>query len=221
MNFVKKNLVPLICGVVVLLFIGAYFWPIGAWQAKLQDDMQQRSLVIGQAQQAVGKVTIPGGETFDHATPEQRLIDAGQRAVQQMDDASKQLVTRTADQNRAGRVQKAEEYQAKYAMNPIRNGATEVPILGYGPEVNYLPVMTNRVEAAPQRFKLQYVALFTRWNTMLMGNDKASGLPPTQMELQASFDAQERAKRSRRGRESDVCGRRGAGGTGSAGEDPV
>jgi hypothetical protein len=194
MNFVKKNLVPLICGVVVLLFIGAYFWPIGSWQAQLQTDMEQRAGVIGQAQQAVMKITIPGGETFDRATPEQRIIDAGVKAVQQMDDASKQLVTRAADQNRLGRVMTAAEYQTKYAMNPIKNGATEVPILGYSPEVNYLPVMTNHVEANPQRFKSHYVALFTRWNTMLMGNDKASGLPPSQTELQASFDAQERAK---------------------------
>ncbi len=194
MNFVKKNLVPLICGVVVLLFIGAYFWPIGAWQTQLQTDMEQRAGVIGQAQQAVMKITIPGGETFDRATPEQRIIDAGVKAVQQMDDASKQLVTRAADQNRAGRVMTAGEYQAKYPMNPIKNFATEVPILGYAPEANYLPVMTNHVEANPQRFKSHYVALFTRWNTLLMGNDKASGLPPSQTELQASFDAQERAK---------------------------
>ena len=194
MNFVKKNLVPLICGVVVLLFIGAYFWPIGAWQAQLQDDMGKRALVIGQAQQAVGKITIPGGETFDHATPEQQLIDWGKKAVDQMDAASKQLVTRAADQNRAGRVMTAAEYQAKHPMNPIKNGATEVPILGYEPEANYLPLMTNHVEANPQRFKSHYVALFARWNTTLMGNDKASGLPPTQTELQNGFDAQEKAK---------------------------
>ena len=195
MNFVKKNLVPLICGVVVLLFIGAYYvWPISSWQTQLQTDMAARAAVIGQAQQAVGKITIPGGESFDRATPELPLIQAGEMAVKRMDEASKQLVTRAADQNRAGRVMTAAEYQAKFPGMPINNGATEVPILGYQPEPNYLPVMTAGVMANPQKFKTHYVALFTKWNAMLTGNDKASGLPPSQTELDVGLAAQERAK---------------------------
>ena len=193
MNFVKKNLVPLICGVVVLVFIGAYFWPIGSWQAQLQSDMGDRSKVISQAQGGVAKITIPGGESFDHATYETRIIEAGEKAVKQMDEASKKLVTAAADQNRSGRVMTAGEYQAKFPGNTINNGATEVPILGDYPEANYLPVMTSGVLANPQKFKNHYQALFTRWNATLVGKDTV-GLPPTQTELQVAFDAQEKAK---------------------------
>jgi hypothetical protein len=194
MNFVKKNLLPLICGVVILVFIGAIFWPIGSWQAQLQNDMADRAKVIQQAQGGVGKITIPGGESFDRATYEQRIIDAGVKAVQQMDDASKKLVTAAADQNRAGRVMTVQEYHTKFPGNTINNGATEVQILGYEPQANYLPVMTSGVLANPQKFKNLYQQLFPKWNVMLVGTEKVAGLPPTQTDLQAQFDAQEKAR---------------------------
>ncbi|MGN6367329.1 MAG: hypothetical protein ACTHN5_03620 [Phycisphaerae bacterium] len=194
MNFVKKNLVPLICGVVVLLFIGAYFWPIGAWQAKLQADMAGRAAVIQQAQSAVGTITIPGGATFNHATYEPRIIEAGAKAVDNMDQAAKQLVSRAGDQNRSGRVLTAQEFRAKYPRSTINNNATEVPILGYDPEPNYLPVMTTGVLANPQRFKNHYVALLNRWNTALVGTDKVPGIPPTQTEMQMGFEREQQAR---------------------------
>ena len=51
MKFIKNNLVPVICGVVVLLAIGAWFWPIGAWisehQAVIKDRYDQAAIADG------------------------------------------------------------------------------------------------------------------------------------------------------------------------------
>lgn len=45
MELVKKNMVSIICGVVVLLSVVALFWPIGGYYSELRDQVQQRTSV--------------------------------------------------------------------------------------------------------------------------------------------------------------------------------
>ncbi|HUO08548.1 MAG TPA: hypothetical protein VM008_09640 [Phycisphaerae bacterium] len=193
MNFVKKNLIPLICGAVVLLFIGAYFWPIGSWQSALQSDMEARAAAVGQANGLISDITIPGGKTLPKATYDQKIIDAGMKAVKAMDDQSKELVTRAADQNRKGRVLSIPEYLLTNPHTQIVNGATEIPLLGGVAEPNYLPMMTNLVAAVPLRFKAHYVSLFNRWNIQLVGKDILA-VPPSQTDLSNAYQNEQRAK---------------------------
>src|SRR5271170_3240572 len=142
MKFVKQNLVPLICGVVVLLFIGAMFWPFGSWQQTLQDQMKDRYGQVALAKSLITTVTIPGGVTLNNATYEQNVIDAGVKSVDAMHKQNADLIANAAEQNRKGRI--------------IMNGNTEVPKLGNPPEPNYLPVMTSGFLANPQQFKTRY-----------------------------------------------------------------
>lgn len=194
MDFIKKNLIPLICGLVVLLFIGAYFWPIGSWQTALQGDMSQRALVIGQANNLVQDITIPGvSKPLPRATFEPRLIEAGVKAVEAMDEQSKQITASAAEQNRKGRVLSIDEFARAYPHTSINNGATEIPLLGGLPEPNYLPVMTSQILAVPLRFKSHYSNMFTKWNIQLVGKDILA-MPPSQQELQTAFDNEQKAK---------------------------
>jgi hypothetical protein len=179
MKFVKQNLVPLICGVVVLLFIGAMFWPLGSWQSELQAKMGERYGQVAQAKNLITTVTIPGGVTLNNATYEQNVINAGVKSVDDMHKQNTDLIASAAEQNRQGRI--------------LMSGNTEVPELGKTPEPNYLPVMTSGFLANPQRFKTQYNAMFRSWNFQLVGKDIAA-VPPSATDITNAYTAEQQAK---------------------------
>jgi len=179
MKFVKQNLVPLICGVVVLLFIGAMFWPLGSWQQTLQDQMKDRYVQVAQAKSLITTVTIPGGVTLNNATYEQNVIDAGVKSVDAMHKQNADLIASAAEQNHKGRI--------------LMNGNTEVPLLGNTPEPNYLPIMTSGFLANPQRFKTQYNNMFRYWNLQLVGKDIAA-VPPSSTDITNAYTAEQQAK---------------------------
>jgi hypothetical protein len=176
MKFIKGNLIPLICGLAVLLGLVAWLvWPLPGWKDDLQTTMKTRYDQVAQAKQQIGTITIPGGVTLTNATYEKNVIDAATRAQKNMAEQAATVIKKAAEQNQAQRVK-------------IVNGKT-IPYLGNLPEANYLPTI-DRTAGEPYGFKVDYEHRFEIWMNELVGKDNFPGIPPSQSDIQAQLTAE-------------------------------
>jgi hypothetical protein len=176
MKFVKGNLVPLICGLAVLLGLIAWLvWPLPGWKEDLQGSMSERYGQVAAANQLISNITIPGGVTLTKATYEKNVIEAATHAQKNMAEQAKTIVEKAAEQNRAGRVK-------------IVNHKS-IPYLGTLPEDNYLPTI-DRTAGEPYGFKVDYEHRFEIWMNKLVGKDNTPGIPPAQADIQAQLTAE-------------------------------
>ncbi len=179
LNFIKANLVPLICGLVVLLGLLAWLvWPLPGMKSDLQNAMKERYDQAEQATHLIGNITMPGGQVLTGVTYEQNIIDAAIKAQKSMSAQSAAIIKNAAAQNQARRIKTI-------------NGKT-VPLLGDLPEDNYLPVI-DRALGEPYGFKVDYEKQFTSWMTQLLGKDNVSGTPPAQQDMQNALTAERAA----------------------------
>src|SRR5579862_7619139 len=103
MKFVKENLVPLICGLVVLLAVGALFWPIGSWVSELQDNMKSELDKVATVKAMKSPVTIPEGKTVDTIAP--NVIEAEKTIQNGIHKQAQQITDEAAAKNHERRIQ--------------------------------------------------------------------------------------------------------------------
>jgi hypothetical protein len=178
MNFVKTNLYLIISGVVVLLAIGCYFWPIGAWKEALQADMNARISKVSEAKTlATGSIEIfPGGKKI--VGPIQpNVIEARNQAQAYMKDQASRIAGQAADQNQANRA--------------VRKGARVLPLLGGKELPGYLPEFAQGTDA--HDYKDWYLKVTSNWPVLLAGTDQVAAAP-TGTEVGAALDADLRAR---------------------------
>lgn len=106
MEMVKKNIVGILCGVVALAAVVAYFWPIGGMKQKLQTDLNGRADTYKQVEQLRTKDrTLPTLvlEAADKAKlerfPNEKVIEVGERAVNALKDQSKRMLNTVSERN--------------------------------------------------------------------------------------------------------------------------
>jgi hypothetical protein len=97
MELLKKNIISIICGLVAVLAIGAYFWPLGEHTAKLDAKVKSQ---VGQYDELARLLSrprklpiIPGAGPQRDLTvfPSQAIIDAGRKAVAEVASQAKSM----------------------------------------------------------------------------------------------------------------------------------
>ncbi len=175
-KFIKANLVPLICGFVVLLGLLAWLvWPLPGMKDDLEKTMADRYSKVDQANHLIRSITLPGGQTLTNVTYEPNIIEAASKAQKSMSSQAATIVKTAAAQNQKDRVK-------------MVNGKP-VPLLGGQPEDNFLPVIDRSI-AEPYAFKSDYERQFTTWMTQLIGKDNTPGTPPSTTDIQNALTAE-------------------------------
>ena len=172
MKFVKANLYLIICGAVVLLFLGAIVWPIGLWQDELRVKMKDRYNKVAEAQGLYKiNIVIPEGPTFTGAVDD-NVNKARQKIQEQMKAQLKTIAAMAAEQNQERRV--------------ILHDGREIPLLGGKEEDHFLP----RVAADPHNFKDDYESMVPAWVAKLAAPKQPDliAAPPTAAEIDKLFE---------------------------------
>ena len=98
MDIVKKNLLSIICGVVAVIALVLWFWPLGSIQAEAQTKLEQRTKLYGQMQSALNQrrklpaVDIQGAEDRTlESFPNKDVIKWGQEQTQKLADEAKRV----------------------------------------------------------------------------------------------------------------------------------
>ncbi len=178
-KFVKGNLVPLVCGLVVLLSIGAIFWPIGSWKNDLQTQMLERYNQVGLVDQLKANIQLPSGTVLQGATYESNVIAAAADQQKKMAAQAAEIKLKAGEQNQHGRVVPGA-------------GGKLIPLLAGKPEDNFLPKINSAAGALPYTFMLDYNHIFKDWTTQLAGTDAVPPIPPTLNEISAEFTAEQK-----------------------------
>ena len=108
MEIVKKNVFSISCGVVALLALIAWFWPIGSMYGSFQDDLAKRVAVDGQVKALKNRTrTVPPvgasrqSEPLTHF-PNGDTIAAVRKATDLLKANSDQTLAFIVDLNHAG-----------------------------------------------------------------------------------------------------------------------
>src|SRR5688572_708736 len=106
MGLVKKNIVSILCGVVAIAAIVAWFWPVGGMFADLQTELDTRASTYQQVDQlrtAPRKLPTLVLEAGEQATldrfPNDKVIEVGDRAVAALKDQSKRMLDTVSGRN--------------------------------------------------------------------------------------------------------------------------
>src|SRR5688572_8235621 len=109
MEIVKKNLLSIICGVVILLSVGALFWPISGIIADAQakaDERQQEyeklnKLLPGQKSRSLPNISLDANAETTKLTqfPGPKVIEAGQTATKAMAEQSANMLAAAVAMN--------------------------------------------------------------------------------------------------------------------------
>jgi hypothetical protein len=141
MEFVKKNLFLIICGVVVLLALVALWWPLGSYADSLRADMTDRLGQVTAAQHLITPIRIAANSIGNYPVI-QEVIDKRKEITAQMKDQTAQISSMAAEKNQVGRVTQ-------------RDGRLVALIGG------------QVADTDAYHFKSQYGDVFPRWLTQL------------------------------------------------------
>jgi hypothetical protein len=127
MNFIKSNIIPIICAVVVLLAIGAMFYPIGKNEKLLKKKMREALSKVATAQSlASNTVHIPGEPVFNG--PIVPAVIKAKRSVQQHLASQVEQINRLyAALNARGRVVYITQSRVIPLLGSLRLGSHILP----------------------------------------------------------------------------------------------
>jgi hypothetical protein len=99
METVKKNMLSIICGVVAIAAVVAWFWPVGPMYDHLKSDLSARAKTyqdvdsLRTASRKLPALVLDGGEqpSLDHL-PNEKVINAGKQATQKLTEQSKRML---------------------------------------------------------------------------------------------------------------------------------
>ncbi len=111
MEIVKKNLVSIICGAVVLIAIGATFWPIAGWFEDLRTKASARGSVYNQLRELLNKerhlpiISLQEGAVAEKLEqfPTEKVIAMGNKVKEDMAAEAKAMYQEAVALNRQGK----------------------------------------------------------------------------------------------------------------------
>ncbi|MCL2646907.1 MAG: hypothetical protein FWD61_07855 [Phycisphaerales bacterium] len=181
MKFVKANLDLLIAGLLVILAIGAYFWPLSPYKEELRDKAKERlakensvrAFIFNKQHPIVipGIGPIPGANDPGNATATytQNLTDAKGEAQKQMKDKADEIIRQASADNHRKRV--------KVVTSRDRQGKTSerfIPLLPASGEMvkgNLQAAEQDHLLPVAQKeswgFRDDYLKQFANWNAKL------------------------------------------------------
>jgi len=177
MNYIKSHMFPLICGLVVVLSLGALYWPISTMQAALKTDLENELNLSAKKARDMAK---PKVKLYTYGELTGPIVDATVRAKQEEQDWMK---------GQADEIAKAASQANRHLRVEEKNGRL-IPLLGGVPEDHYLPKINKEAGADPFDFKTHYEELLGINPTKVTGWLKTlnAGMPYTQQEAQAEVD---------------------------------
>jgi hypothetical protein len=106
MEIVKKNMFSIVCGVVAIVAIVAWFWPVGGMFDKLQSDVKARAATYDQvdnlrkAKRTLPSLVVEGGEQpVLGFLPNEEVIKAGKAAADKLTAQSKRMLDTVSNMN--------------------------------------------------------------------------------------------------------------------------
>src|SRR5687768_4536153 len=106
MEMIKKNLVSILCGVVAIIAVVVWVWPVGAMmgdlQAKLEKSKQDYNAIeaLRTAPRKLPDLVLEGGEqkTLDRF-PNDKVIEEGLRKTKALTDQSNEMLKTVSERN--------------------------------------------------------------------------------------------------------------------------
>lgn len=106
MELVKKNIASILCGVVALIAIVAWFWPVGGWFQDLQSKLDARAAAYKEVENlrtAPRKLPTLVLEANEQANldrfPNEKVIEVGNKAVTALKEQSKRMLDTVSGRN--------------------------------------------------------------------------------------------------------------------------
>ena len=102
MDIVKKNLLSIVCGVIALAAIVAWFWPVGGMFGSLQSDLDARAKTyqdvetLRTAQRKLPTVVLEGGASAEQAMldrfPNEKVVELGRQKTKSLTEQSNRML---------------------------------------------------------------------------------------------------------------------------------
>ncbi|HMD55555.1 MAG TPA: hypothetical protein VKJ65_13485, partial [Phycisphaerae bacterium] len=189
MKFVKANLFPIICGLLVMISVVLLFYPIGAKSSQLRNDMingmPPDNLGLGSIAtiQNLENPQVPlfaGGPPIDSPVTD-NIIAQKQKIQQQMQNQAQNVENRFLQDNAFGRV----TYDSAGNIAPLL-GTVAMPNLLPNPSAN------NSAFTLLGNFRSQYLELFSTdpSDTNSWLGQLHAAAPPSQTQIAADVDQQ-------------------------------
>src|SRR4051794_33735596 len=108
MEIVKRNIISIVCGVIALAAVIAFFFPVGGWYTDLAAKLKQRATVndnitsILRTRRALPVLALDGKPEPLTVFPNKNVIAEGNRAVTKVHTVSEQLLQTAVKVNHEG-----------------------------------------------------------------------------------------------------------------------
>ena len=106
MEMVKKNIVSILCGVVAIAAIVAWFWPVGGMFGQLQTELDERAAKYKEVEQLrTAERKLPslvlevGGQEPLTRFPNEKVIQVGEVATKALTEQSNRMLKTVSDRN--------------------------------------------------------------------------------------------------------------------------
>jgi hypothetical protein len=182
MQFVKKNLLSLLCGLVAILAIVATYWPVGKMFSDLQDASDKRGAVYSELQGILTKsrqlpLTDPNKTQQDDLKifPNAKMIALGTKVTDDVHNQSMDMLARIVDLNKAPHAPLVPYVLPDPPTDQLRSRFGDL----YKLVLSMDPAKTQDTDQ-----NLKAAGLLNLRNDVLHG-----GIPPTEVEITAAKDA--------------------------------
>ncbi|HTV48695.1 MAG TPA: hypothetical protein VMG59_09660 [Phycisphaerae bacterium] len=183
MKFVKDNLFPILCGVVVLISLALLYYPVSVKSAQLRNNMVNGIPPDGLGLNVISTIqdnlenqpVLIGDNPPINTTITPNLIKEDQQIQAQMRTQAQEVQRRFIQDNALGRV--------TYDLNGV------VPLLGAAPMPNLLPNPSTNVTILGD-FEHRYLNLFSLTDSSAWLVQLHAAAPPTPNDIQVDVDQQ-------------------------------